>query len=82
MIDFSVRQLSNNVIDFSVRQLSNKTNIPTYILTYRHHSDQISRSAWTARLKRKGVAMLRKSFFLRSRFNVSRSLSYMCFAKS
>ena len=41
------------VIDFSVRQLSNKklSNKTTYIHTYRHHSDQISRSAWTARLK-------------------------------
>ena len=34
VIDFSVRQLSNNVIDFSVRQLSNKTtSLHTYIHT-------------------------------------------------
>ena len=45
VIDFSVRQLSN-------KKLSNKTTyIHPYIHTYRHHSDQISRSAWTARLK-------------------------------
>ena len=43
------------------------TYIHTYIHPYRHHSDQISRSAWTARLKTSNFQIF-KFIYLKNKF--------------